>query len=285
MILKRSFLSILFLCLTFICNSQSKIDYGNNAKAGRYIMLNGVKHYYEVYGNGAPLLLIHGNGTGIKGWAAQIEYFSTKYKVYAIDCRGRGKSELGKDSLTYMQQAKDMSFFIKEMKMDSVYITGKSDGGIIALLMAIYYPEKIKKIVAFGANMQPDTTALYPQVVHDIKEERMEADQKLAAKDTTENWYLIQQKNRMMEFQPHITAADLAKITIPVLVMSCDRDVIREEHTLFIYKSIRTADLAILPGETHYVPRVNPALFNATVDKFLSTPFKSKAFSNRLPPQ
>jgi len=150
--------------------------------------------------------------------------------------------------------------------------------------MGIYYPEKIKKIVAFGANMQPDTTALYPQVVTDIREERLEADRKLAAKDTTKNWRIVQQRNRMMEFQPHITAQELAKIKIPVLVLSCDRDVIKEEHTLFIYKSIPNASLGILPGETHYVPRVHPELFNATVDGFLSRPFKGKSFENRQPP-
>jgi pimeloyl-ACP methyl ester carboxylesterase len=258
--------------------AQQTIPYGDNPIAGKHIVLNGVNHYYEVYGTGAPLLLIHGNSTGIKGWAAQIEYFSKKYTVYANDCRGRGKSDLGKDTLSYIQQAKDMTAFISQLKLDAVSIIGKSDGAIVAIMMGIYYPEHLSKIVAFSANMVPDTTALYPETVADAHNERINADKKLAAKDTTQNWYLIQQRNRMMEFQPQITAEDLHRITVPTLVLSTDRDVIKEEHTLFIYRNISNAHLAFIAGETHHVPRKNPALFNSTVEKFLQEPQRSQSY-------
>ncbi len=274
-------LSLIF-ALLFSLNSQSfaqnSIPYGDNPTVGKYISINGVKHYYEIYGNGTPLLLIHGNGTGIKGWAAQIAFFSKKYKVYAIDNRGRGKSDLGKDTLNYMQQANDLAKFIQLMKLDSVDVVGKSDGGIIAILMGIYYPQHIKKIVSFSANMWPDSTAAYSQGVEDIKKERAHADKMLTLKDTTQNWYLIQQRNRMMEFQPHISAQDLHQIKVPVLVMSCDRDLIKEEHTFFIYKNIPLANLAIISGERHGISRQNPDLFNATVEKFLTEPFKGNDF-------
>lgn len=260
--------------LLLFCNSSAQIPYGNNKEAGQYITLNGVKHYYEVYGNGDPLLLIHGNGTGIKGWGAQIEFFSKKYKVYAIDCRGRGNSDLGKDSLSYKQTAHDMATFIELLKLDSVNIIGKSDGGIVALLMGIYYPKHIHKMVAFSANLWPDTTTLLPETFADIHKERVNAEKMLAIKDTTQNWYLIKLRNRLMEFQPHIATWDLQKIQAPVLVLSCDRDVVKEEHTLLIYKNIPKANLAFLPNETHSVAKQNPALFNTTIDRFLAEPFK-----------
>jgi pimeloyl-ACP methyl ester carboxylesterase len=198
--------------------------------------------------------------------------------VYSIDCRGRGKSELGKDSLTYMQQAKDMAAFIQEMKLDSVYIVGKSDGGIIAILLGIYYPEKIKKMVAFGANMEPDSNALYPNTVTECHDERVKADKMLAKGDTTKNWLIEQQRYRMMEFQPHITAKDLQKINVPILVMSTDRDLIKEEHTFFIYKNIPKANLCILPNEKHGIAKLNPDLFNAMVDKYLSESYKGNEY-------
>lgn len=257
---------------------QSAIPYGDNAKAGNYIQINGVKLYYEVYGEGKPLVLIHGNFTPTRGWAPQIEYFKKKYKVYSIDCRGRGKSELGKDSLTYIQQAKDVAEFIQKLQLDSVYIIGKSDGAIIALLMGIYYPAHIVKMAAFAANAQPDISALIPSAVNEIHNERVHADSMLAAKDTSKNWQVEQQRYRMMEFQPHITAEDLHKIKVPVLVMSCDRDVIKEEHTLFIYKNIPHANLSIFPNEKHGVARLNPALFNSTVDRYLSEPFHDDSY-------
>jgi pimeloyl-ACP methyl ester carboxylesterase len=260
--------------LSFFYNSVAQVPYGNNPEVGKYITLNGVKHYYEVYGSGAPLLLLHGNGTPTKGWAPQIEYFSKKYKVYSIDSRGRGKTEMGKDSLTFTRMASDMAVFIKEMKMDSVCVVGKSDGGIIAILMGIYHPGHIRKIVAFGANMWPDSTALYTETVEGMHAERVKAEEMLAAHDTTKNWLTERERYRLDEFQPHITAADLQKIKVPVLVMSTDRDVIREEHTLFIYRNIPNANLCILPNEKHGVSRLNPDLFNSTVDKYLSLPYK-----------
>lgn len=258
--------------------AQSKIDYGNNADAGKYITINGVKLYYEKYGHGKPLLLIHGNMTPTRGWAPQIAYFSNKYTVYSVDCRGRGKSELGKDSLSYIQQANDLNLLIKELKLDSVYIIGKSDGAIIAILMGIYYPQHIQKIVAFSANMQPDTTALFPALVNEIHFERVKADSMLAVKDTTKNWLVEQQRYRMMEYQPHITADHLHKINIPVLVMSGDRDLIREEHTLFIYKNIRFANLCILPNQKHGLPKLSPLLFNTTIENYFETDFKNQGY-------
>lgn len=224
------------------------------------------------------MLLIHGNSTGIKGWAAQIEYFSKKYTVYAIDCRGRGHSEPGTDTLTYLQQARDMAAFIQATNIDSVCVVGKSDGGIIAILMGIYYPQHLSRIVAFSANMRPDSIALYPATVNEIHAERVAAEVMLAKKDTSRNWHLIRQRNRMMEFQPHISVADLHRITTPVLVISTDRDVIKEEHTLFIYKNIPRAHLCFLAGETHHVPKQHPAVFNTAVDKFLSEPFREHSY-------
>jgi pimeloyl-ACP methyl ester carboxylesterase len=193
-----------------------------------------------------------------------------------MDCRGRGKSDLGKDSLTYTQITKDIIGILDYLHLDSTFVVGRSDGGIIALLMAIYYPEKVKKAVSFAANLTPDNTALYPSFYNEVLIERIQADEMLAKKDTTQNWKVIQQRNRMMEFQPHISATDLQRIKCPVLVMSTDRDVIREEHTLFIYRNIAKANLCILIGENHYVTMNNPKLFNETVDKYLNVSFKGE---------
>lgn len=252
------------------------IDYGNNKNAGNYITINGAKQYFEIYGEGAPLVLIHGNGGNIAYMKPQIEYFTKKYMVIVMDCRGRGKSELGNDSLTYTQITKDIIGILDYLHLDSTNVVGRSDGGIIALLMGIYYPEKVKKAVAFAANLTPDTLALYPSFYSEVVKERKQADKMLAKKDTTENWKVIQQRNRMMEFQPHISAMDLQKIKCPVLVMSTDRDIVREEHTVFIYRNIAKANLCILTGETHYVTKNNPDLFNTIVEKYLNEAFKGE---------
>ena len=81
--------------------------YGDNQAIGKYAEINGAKIYYEEYGEGEPLLLIHGNGGSIKSMENQIDYFKTKYRVIIADNRGQGKSELKTDSLTYTQITKD----------------------------------------------------------------------------------------------------------------------------------------------------------------------------------
>jgi pimeloyl-ACP methyl ester carboxylesterase len=272
---------ILLLCFLSVASTYAQptlegIPYGNNKEAGNFISINGARQYFEVYGHGEPLVLIHGNGGNIAFMKSQIEYFSTKYQVVVMDCRGRGKSELGNDSLTYMQMTRDIAGILDYLKLDSAYVVGRSDGGIISLLLAIYYPQKVKKVVAFAANLSPDTTALYPSFYNEMKRDRKQADEMLAKNDTSQNWKVIQQRNRLMEFQPNITANDLHKIKCPVLVMSTDRDIIPEEHTVFIYRNIAKSNLCILNGEDHYVTSNNPDLFNTTVSKFLSEPFKGK---------
>ena len=135
---------------------------------------------------------------------------------------------------------------------------------------------KVKKIAAFAANLSPDTTALYPSFYKEVLRDRKLADEMLLKKDTTQNWKVIQQRNRLMEFQPHISATDLHKIKCPVLVMSTDRDIIREEHTVFIYRNIIKANLCILAGEGHYITKDNPDLFNETVQNYLDGSFKGE---------
>ncbi len=272
---------LLFLNLSFLISVQAQPDlktipYGNNKTSGNFIAVNGVKIYYEIYGEGAPLVLIHGNGGNIAYMKPQIEYFAKKYKVITMDCRGRGKSELGKDSLTYMQMTKDIIAILNYLHLDSTYVIGRSDGGIIALLMAIYYPDKVKKVAAFAANLTPDTTALYPFFYHQVTADRKQADEMIAKNDTSQSWKVLQQRNRLMEFQPHISIYDLHKIKCPVLVLSCDRDIIREEHTLFIYHNISRANICIFTGENHYVTKNNPDLFNTTVSKYFDDRFKGE---------
>jgi len=92
-------LNFLFLHYAHAQSDQHSITYGSNKEAGSFITIDGAKLYYETYGSGEPLVLIHGNGGNIAYMKPQIEYFARMYKVIVMDCRGRGKSELGKDTL------------------------------------------------------------------------------------------------------------------------------------------------------------------------------------------
>ena len=103
-------------------NFDFQVPYGENEAVGKFVEINGAKIYYEEYGKGEPLLLIHGNGSSIHDMGNQIDYFRTKYRVIAADNRGHGKSELATDSLTYRQMAHDLEGLVRYLKLDSINV-------------------------------------------------------------------------------------------------------------------------------------------------------------------
>ena len=251
-----------------------KIPYGDNPKVGEYLKVNGINLYYEIYGKGKPLLLIHGNGGTIKNMGYQIDYFSNKHKVIIPDCRGRGKSELNTDSLTYEQITSDLILLLDNLGIDSCDVIGWSDGGIIGLLMGMNYPYRTKKIIAMGANLWHDSTALYPWVIEWIQRSRQEAAQMIRNHDASIDWQVIYQRMALMDDQPNIALTDLQKIKSPVLIIAGDKDMIKEEHSVLIYQNIPKSQLCIIPAGTHFAPISQHELFNETVYRFLREPFK-----------
>jgi pimeloyl-ACP methyl ester carboxylesterase len=250
-----------------------KIPYGSNPNVGKYLKVNGINLYYETYGEGEPLLLIHGNGGSIINMGYQIEYFSSGYKVIIPDCRGRGKSGMNTDSLTYDQMTLDLILLLDALGIDSCDVIGWSDGGIIGLFMGMNYPQKTKKIVAMGANLWSDSTALYPWVIEWIQTSRAEADRMRRNQETSRDWEVIYQRMALMDDQPNITLPELHKIQSPVLIVAGDKDAIKEEHSVLIYQNIPKAQLWIIPGGTHFAPIRQHELFNETVGRFIRAPF------------
>ena len=249
-------------------------EYGDNSRVGRYADINGIKMYYEIYGRGKPLVLIHGNEQCISNMEYQIKYFSRDYRVVAADSRGHGKSGFGQGELTYAQMADDWSCLLDSLKIDSAYVLGWSDGGIIGLLLAIHHPGKVGKLAAMGTNLQPDTSAVYYWAVDWIKEQARIIEDKIAENDKSKNWRAKKQYMGLLGKQPNIALTDLHKISCPVIILAGDKDVIREEHTILIYQNLAKAHLCIFPGATHMIPVEDPDLFNQTVHQFFKNPFQ-----------
>ena len=251
---------------------DTTVQYGHDKSRGKFYDLRGFKMYAETYGQGAPLLIIHGNGGSIKDFIYQIPYFDKKYKVIIADSRAQGNSTDKGDSLTYEMMADDYSALLDAMKIDSAYVIGWSDGGINALLLAIRHPEKVKRLASTGANLAPDTTAV-PKEVWDIALPTYIALKEKTSKTAQEkNEYKLM---RLLAEQPHIPLTDLQKISCPSLIIGGDHDVIKEEHTMLIFKNIPKAYLWILPGSGHSTPVFYKDDFNKVVDRFFSTPYRT----------
>jgi pimeloyl-ACP methyl ester carboxylesterase len=235
--------------------------------------------YAEIYGQGEPLLIIHGNGGSINNFIYQIPYFEKKYKVIIADSRAQGNSADNGDSLSYEMMADDYAALLDALKVDSAYVIGWSDGGINALLLAIRHPEKVKKLASTGANLVPDTTAV-PKQIWDMVMPAYKA-LKVKANKTAEEksgYKLL----RLLVEQPHIPLTDLQKISCPSLIIGGDHDVIKEEHTMLIYKNIPKAYLWILPASGHSTPIVYKDDFNKEVDRFFSTPYRTITGAGRF---
>ena len=274
----RLFTILIFSIISFSGFAQMpglnfKIPYGNNAKVGKYADVNGIKMYYEEYGKGEPLIVIHGNGSQIHDMGYQIEYFSKNYRVIAADSRAHGKSGVGNVPLTYDLMADDWAALLNTLHIDSVYVIGWSDGGILGLLLTIHHPEKVKKLATMGANLQPDSSAVYGWAVRIVANLDKQVDVKIANKDTTAPWSLLKMYLNLLGKQPNIPVNDLKKISAPSLILCADKDVITLEHTDEIFENIPHAQLCVFPGATHFIPVEDPELFNSTVGKFFRDPF------------
>lgn len=256
---------LLILFFQAYCFSQqtsstrsTTVPYGKNSAAGHYASINGIQLYYEMYGSGKPLLMLHGNGGAIDAFSNQIPFFEKHFRVIAVDSRLQGKSGGDDDTLSYDMMAGDFCALLDFLKIDSAYVLGWSDGGINALIMAMQCPEKVKAIAISGANVVPDTSAFDSSLIKEM----------IAVVNRKDATAVERTLNRMMLYQPNIANKELGKIGCPALVMAGDHDLIRAEHTLKIYQSLPHAELCIFPDSEHGVCQQHPEMFNETVGRF-----------------
>ncbi|MEP6748618.1 MAG: alpha/beta hydrolase [Bacteroidota bacterium] len=253
--------------------AQTKISYGNNVAAGKYYTIRGMKMYCEVYGSGSPLLMIHGNGGTMGAFSGIIPWFAEKYQVIATDSRAQGKSTDVKDSLSFEMMADDESALLDSMHIKSAYVIGWSDGGIVALLLAMRHPDKVIKLASTGANLWPDSTAIIPS---EWKEEKVQYE---ASKEKT--FVTAKEKNDWKVFmldwlQPNVAAKELQNIKCPSLIIAGDHDVITLEHTIIIYQHIPQAYLWILPDSGHATLEEHKDEFEKKVNEFFERPFHNR---------
>ena len=225
--------------------------------------MNEIQLYYIEQGEGQPLILLHGNGENCDYFEHQIPYFSSNYRVIAIDTRGHGKTPRGVKPFTIKQFAEDLHDFMDEKGIAKAILLGFSDGGNIALEFALKYPERVEKLVLNGANLFP--SGVKPRYQWPIEiGYHIEKLFSKKSKEANRNTELL----GLMVNEPHIDPSELGRLTMPVLVISGKKDMIKESHTKLIYKSLPNAQLNIIEGD-HFIAEKNPETFNNVVEHFL----------------
>jgi pimeloyl-ACP methyl ester carboxylesterase len=254
----------------FLHAQVNAIPYGNNPATGGYMPVRGINMYYEVYGSGEPLLIIHGNGGSIRDFTFQIPFFEKHYKVILADSRAQGNSADPGDSLSYEMMADDLDALLGALQLDSCYVIGWSDGGINGLLLAMRHPEKVKKLAVTGANLWPDTTAVDPYIWNWA----MALNDSIAQLPLTPEIKAMRKLFNLLSHEPNLTTSQLGTIKCPTLVIGGDHDVIRAQHTLLIAQSIPKSYLWILPDSGHSTPIFYKDVFNQTVLDFFQKPYR-----------
>jgi pimeloyl-ACP methyl ester carboxylesterase len=243
--------------------------YGKNDSVGKYYDIRGVQMYVEVYGQGEPLLLIHGNGSNILHISPLIFDFQNKYKVIAVDCRNYGKSIYKGDSLSDEMIADDISELLIKMNINSVYVLGLSSGANSALWLSAKYPKQVMKAVINGANLttSAETIGEYWNRHHKNLLDSLNLIQIKTEDDK------IKLKNIKREYN-NMTFEDLHKIQAPTMVISGDYDVIKPSHSVQIFENIKKSYLYIQPSSGHAIAWIYKNEFVKNVDHFFATPFK-----------
>lgn len=221
-------------------------------------------HFVE-QGRGKPLILLHGNGEDGSYFKHQINCFSADYRVIAIDTRGHGQSPRGEKPFTIAQFAEDLHDFMDENAIAKAILLGFSDGGNIALTFALKYPERVEKMIVDGAN-------LFPSGVKPLYQWPIELGYRIARLFSKRSDKAKQNAEMLglMVNEPHIDPIELARLTMPVLVVAGTKDMIKESHTRLIHKSLPNAQLVILEGD-HFVANKNAEAFNKAVEEFLGS--------------
>lgn len=224
-----------------------------------------IEHYYIEKGRGEPLILLHGNGENCDYFKGQIDEFARYYHVYALDTRGHGNTPRGNAPFTIRQFADDLLGFMDSHGIDKAHLLGFSDGGNIAMVFAIKYPDRVNRLILNGANLNAKGVKPSTQIPIEIgyKIAKMFARKSPEAKRNAEMLGL-------MVNNPNVLPNELSAIKAKTLVIAGNSDMIKDAHTRLIAHSIQDSQLVLIKGN-HFIANKCPEAFNRAVLEFLNS--------------
>lgn len=256
------------------------------AQHGNFATVNGIEMYYEDHGEGNPLLMLHGGtGTASSNWEAYFPAFSKEFRVIAPDFRGHGSTNNPLGEWSYGVMADDIVALITDLELQKPHICGWSDGGQVALELAMRYPGLASAYIV-GAAVK-DFSDVYLQAltqwgfvgpgevdfsrIQKATPEYVELVRSLHFPQGAEYWKELLTGLSKMWFTPlNYNNDDFLKISEPLLILIGDRDdLIPVEDSAAMYRLIPNAELAVVPNADHALPRANVNMFSDTVLEFL----------------
>jgi pimeloyl-ACP methyl ester carboxylesterase len=236
-----------------------------------YLNLRGHQIYsYEWDNNGEAVVLLHGGLSQTSHWDYVLASRSrTRFSFICLRSHRTRIHRRSSNSFHFKFQIEEAIAYLEDVVKEPAHLVGWSDGGNIAMSVAISRPDLVKSLVLIGANYHYSGTVIHMPFVEPSEEDKAEYAATSPDAPHTQN-EKIKKMLRIWESEPDIPLSDLAKIQCPTLIIAGDDDVISHEHTLAMYRAIELGQLAIIPGTSHGAPKEKPGLFSALVQQFLT---------------
>lgn len=237
---------------------------------GDYVQLGDVRTYFEVDGEGEPLVLLHPGGADSRAFDTNVPGLARQFRVYRPDRRGHGRTPDVAGLISYEQMAHDTIAFLEQVVGGPAYVLGHSDGAPVGLLTARLRPDLVRRLVfASGVfhhdgwlpgaiDLDEETTSFFVDYHGEVSPDGPGAFHALAAK-----------LDRMHRVEPTLTVDELAGIATPTLVLMGDHEEVSYEHIVALRTGLPDAQLAIVPGTGHGVIMDKPDLCNRMIKEFL----------------
>ena len=246
---------------------------------GQYADVNGLKMYFEIRGEGTPLVLLH----GAFGTANVFPALAKGRQVIAVELQGHGHTADIDRSLTIEQLADDVAALMKHLKIEQTDIFGYSMGGNVGLGVAVRHPKLVRKLVINGSNAgrmedtyDAETLKQFKGLPADFAPAILKAPYDKVAPDPTQ-WPTIVAKIKAMGLEfSGFSREELQSITAQVLITIGDHDGVRPEHAVEMFRQIPHAQLAVFPGSDHFMIWMNPDQMFPTIVAFLDPPQRSR---------
>ena len=242
---------------------------------GKYATVNGLEMYYEIHGTGKPLVVLH----GAFGWATDYPTLSKNRQVIAVELQGHGHTADIDRPLTFEQMADDTAALLEQLEIEKADFFGYSMGGTVALAVAIRHPNLVGRVAINGSHYgkledsyEPESLAQFNSLPADFAPAMLKGPYDKAAPDP-KRWPMLVAKVKTMglEFKG-FKREDMKSIKAPVLITLGDRDGVRPEHAVEMFRLVPNAQLNVFPGGDHFLLWTSPDTVLSPIAAFLDAP-------------
>lgn len=238
---------------------------------GSYSSVNGARMWYDVHGDGTPLVLLHGGLSDSRDFDGFLDSLAGHFRVYRTDRRGHGRTADVDGPITAQVMADDLIAFLDRVVGEPARLIGYSAGAVVALMAAVARPDLAERLVLVSGAYHRDGMLIWPSAEGEPPAPLVAAYAEVSPDGAEHFPVLLEKVSRAMTEEPWLDAAQLSAVTCPTLIMAGDDDLVTHEHTLELYRGIPNSELAIIPRTSHLLLYEKPSLCAGVITDFLTT--------------